>query len=214
MPETPAEADRFSVEGDLEALGYVVYRQSVPARDCEQAAAAAHRVICVDREGDVPSLAETGRLWQPHERPEWSNVTRQALAVLGAGGLHASLELSQLQVRTRGGAGEPWHQDTAFFGQPDDLAYVVWIALTPLAENSGLHAQPGSHTDPIHHHRDEPVTSTQGRKAIETPPDRPSVALELGPGDVLAFLPNLIHRVTGNTGRDYTAAIVGYLSQP
>jgi Phytanoyl-CoA dioxygenase (PhyH) len=211
MPKTRRQASRVWAEGDLETQGYAIYRQPLNARDCRQASTSAYRAVCVDREGDVPSPSEAGRLWQPHVRPEWSTVTEQALAALAAGGLHASLELSQLQVRIRGGAGEPWHQDTAFFGRPGDLSCVVWIALTPLGQDSGLHVQPGSHTDPIHVHRDELVMSTQGRKVIETLPDRPSVALNLESGDVLIFLPNLIHRVTANTGLDYTAAIVGYL---
>jgi Phytanoyl-CoA dioxygenase (PhyH) len=212
MSESPIGAGRTHQEGDLGTLGYIIHRQVVAGRACDLVAVAAHRVICENREGDVPSSSQAGRLWQPHLRPEWAEITQQALEVFVANGGRASLELSQLQIRVTGGEGEPWHQDAAFFDPQSNLAYVMWIALTRLTGDSGLRVQPGSHADPIHVHRDLPVQGSQGRKAIEGLPGRSSVAVDLDPGDVLVFLPNLVHCVNANRQHDYTAAIVGYLT--
>jgi ectoine hydroxylase-related dioxygenase (phytanoyl-CoA dioxygenase family) len=102
----------------------------------------------------------------------------------------------------RHGAGTNWHQDNAYFGQPDPTAGVgMWTALHDATiENGCMNVIPRSHVS-LRPHRRDPGSDHH----IYAPDarDEESVPIELAAGGILLFNWGVLHCTKGNrTDRD------------
>lgn len=96
------------------------------------------------------------------------------------------------------GAGTKWHQDNAYFHQPDPTKGVgMWTALHPAHRRNGcMHVVPGSHAGMAKHERDP--NSDHHIFAPEVR-DEDAVAIELPAGGVLFFNYGILHCTRANT---------------
>jgi ectoine hydroxylase-related dioxygenase (phytanoyl-CoA dioxygenase family) len=97
----------------------------------------------------------------------------------------------------RHGAGTNWHQDNAYFGQPDPASGVgVWTALhDATVENGCMHVVPRSHVTLRPHQRDPGSDHHIFAPDVR---DDEAVPIELPAGGVLFFNWGILHCTKGN----------------
>jgi phytanoyl-CoA hydroxylase len=97
----------------------------------------------------------------------------------------------------RHGAGTNWHQDNAYFGQPDPAAGVgVWTALHDATVDNGcMHVVPRSHVSLRRHERDPGSDHHIFAPDVR---DDEAVPIELPAGGVLLFNWGILHCTKGN----------------
>ncbi len=96
------------------------------------------------------------------------------------------------------GAGTKWHQDNAYFNQPDCTRAVgMWTALHPANRANGcMHVVPGSHASLAPHQRDP---NSDHHIFAPVVPEERAVPIELPAGGVLFFDYGTLHCTTANT---------------
>ncbi len=106
--------------------------------------------------------------------------------------------LDQIFLKPGGhGAGTKWHQDNAYWHQPDPTAGVgMWIAVHAATRANGtMHIIPGSHTSAAAHERDPGSNHHIDAHHVD---ETQALPIELPAGGVLFFNFGILHCTRGN----------------
>ncbi|MFP6580420.1 MAG: phytanoyl-CoA dioxygenase family protein, partial [Myxococcota bacterium] len=109
--------------------------------------------------------------------------------------------LSQFIFKNPAAWGQPWHQDSFYFGfEPARPIAALWLAVSEATlQNGCLQILPGSQSEPVHRHVPDARPGTQyGYVEIVDHPMRDSQPCLLSPGDLMVFASHLMHRSTDN----------------
>ena len=135
----------------------------------------------------------------------------------GAIGPDVDCFLSQFIFKNPGAWGQPWHQDSFYFGfEPARPIVGLWLAVTPATlENGCLHVLPGSQCEPLHPHVvDSRPGSQYGYVEIVDHDMAGSQPCLLSPGDLMVFDSHLMHSSTDNRSSALRAAMVWHFALP
>jgi phytanoyl-CoA hydroxylase len=124
--------------------------------------------------------------------------------------------LSQFIFKNPGAWGQPWHQDSYYFGafEPGRPIVGLWLAVTEATlENGCLHILPGSQNEPVHRHIPDRRPGAQyGYVEIVDHDMQGSQPCLLQPGDLLVFDSHLMHHSTDNASSGIRAAMVWHFA--
>ena len=125
--------------------------------------------------------------------------------------------LSQFIFKNPAAWGQPWHQDSFYFGfEPARPIVALWLAITEATrENGCLHVLPGSQAEPVHTHVPDARPGSQyGYVEIVDHDMSAAEPCLLSAGDLLVFDSHLMHRSTDNQSSGIRAAMVGHFALP
>ena len=95
-----------------------------------------------------------------------------------------------------------WHQDGTYWGLDSGKVATAWIALSEsTVENGCMRVAPGTHTEPIHPHKDtyaENNQLTRGQEVAVDVNEDDAVDIVLKPGEMSLHHVNLIHGSNAN----------------